>query len=47
MTHTIAHLLPSNANFEGFFPISACGFAGLTGFFGANDKTKHVSNHVQ
>jgi hypothetical protein len=45
-THTIAHLLPSNANFAGFFPMSAWGFAGLTGFFGADDKTKHISQHI-
>jgi hypothetical protein len=44
-TRTIAHLLPSNANFAGFLPMSAWGFAGLTGFFGADDKTKHVSYH--
>ena len=45
-TRTIAHLLPSNANFAGFFPISAWGFAGLAGFLGAEDQTKHVSNYV-
>jgi hypothetical protein len=46
-TRTIAHLLPSNANFAGFFPMSAWGFAGLTGFFGADDQTKFISDHVQ
>ena len=45
-TRTIAHLLPSNANFAGFFPMSAWGFAGLAGFLGAEDQTNHVSNHV-
>jgi hypothetical protein len=45
-TRTIAHLLPSNANFAGFFPMSAWGFAGLAGFLGASDKSKHVSKHV-
>jgi hypothetical protein len=43
---TIAHLLASNANFAGFFPMSAWGFAGLTGFFGADDKIKHISHHI-
>lgn len=46
-TRTIAHLLPSNANFAGFFPMSAWGFAGLTGFFGADDQTKFINDHVQ
>jgi hypothetical protein len=46
-TRTIAHLFPSSANLEGFFPISAWGFAGLAGFFGADNKTMRISNHVQ
>ncbi len=33
--HTINHLLPSRANFEGFFLISDAGFVGFTGRFGA------------
>lgn len=36
--HTIAHLVPSNANFEGFLPIKACGFEGLTGFLPARGR---------
>jgi hypothetical protein len=32
---TITHLFPSNANFGGFFPDSAKGLVGLTGFFPA------------
>jgi hypothetical protein len=39
---TMAHLLPSSANLAGFLPIRAWGFAGLTGFFGADNKIKHV-----
>lgn len=46
-TRTIAHLLPSNANLGGFFPMSAWGFAGLAGFFGADDKTECISNNAQ
>ena len=45
-TRAIAHLLPSNANFAGFFPMSAWGLAGLIGFFGADDKTNHVSHYI-
>lgn len=30
---TINHLFPSNANFDGFFPINEAGFVGLTGRF--------------
>jgi len=41
-TRTIVHLLPSNANFAGFFPMSAWGFTGLTGFFGADDQKRSV-----
>lgn len=32
---TITHLVPSNANLDGFLPIKACGFEGLTGFLPA------------
>ena len=35
---TIAHLVPSNANLDGFLPIKACGFEGLAGFLPARAR---------